>query len=248
MTQQTIPAPLTEAQVAQYYREGYLVVPGLVPSETIDRMLAAAPGAGEGSGWTATAFRHEQPDEDAALHQLLVEPHVVAAVEQIFEAPARVFYGMLAIVPAHGGTGLPWHQDNQYGQVLNGALNTFIALCDITPDKAILWVSPRSHLRGVQPSQDSLLYGKGHREAAVEPDNGIPLPPMKKGDACIFDRSTYHRSLQNETDQPRFAYAAQYIADYARMADTGEKSANQMRAADLRRQWQQAGLLEEASV
>jgi ectoine hydroxylase-related dioxygenase (phytanoyl-CoA dioxygenase family) len=64
-------------------------------------------------------------------------------VEQIFEAPARVYYGMLAIVPAHGGKGLEWHQDNMYDVVRDVLLNTFVALCDITTDKAILWVAPR---------------------------------------------------------------------------------------------------------
>jgi hypothetical protein len=49
---------------------------------------------------------------------MLVEPNIIAAVEQLFEAPARVYYGMTAVVPANGGNGLPWHQDNQYSQIL----------------------------------------------------------------------------------------------------------------------------------
>lgn len=59
----------------------------------------------------------------------------------------------------------------------------------------------------------------GHREAATAPTNGFPLAGMSKGDVCIFDYNTYHRSLQNETGEDRYAYAAQYMADYARKAD-----------------------------
>ena len=55
----------------------------------------------------------------------------------IFGNKPNVFYGMLAVVKARGGSGLPWHQDNQYTLVLGGAINIFAALCDITPDKAI---------------------------------------------------------------------------------------------------------------
>jgi hypothetical protein len=55
---------------------------------------------------------------------MLVEPNIIAAVEQLFEAPARVYYGMTAVCPANGGNGLPWHQDNQYSQILPAALNT----------------------------------------------------------------------------------------------------------------------------
>ena len=237
---------LTEEQIEHFYREGYVVVPGLVPTDEVDKALAAAPkeDAEAGGGWGARSFEHDKPDAEAALHRLLVEPHVVEAVQDIFAAPARVYYGMMAVVPAHGGKGLPWHQDNQYAQVLGGALNTFIALCDITPDKAILWVAPKSHRLGTQPSKDSELYGAGHREAAVEPENGVPLPAMKKGDACIFDRNTYHRSLKNETNEDRYAYAAQYISDHARNAGDGKRYPHQqMLATDLQQRWRKAELI-----
>jgi hypothetical protein len=62
----------------------------------------------------------------------------------------------------------------QYNQVLGGALNVFVALSDITPENAILWVAPRSHRLGTVASKDSERYGKGHREAAVEPEMGVP--------------------------------------------------------------------------
>src|ERR1700722_18033162 len=109
-------SPLTERQIEQYYRECYLVVGPLVPAESIERVVAEARkiSVTPGGGWTPSVFDHANPVANATMHQLLVEPHVVGAVEQIFEAPARVYYGMLAIVPARGGKGLEWHQDNMY--------------------------------------------------------------------------------------------------------------------------------------
>ena len=194
---------LTEEQLQHFYREGYVVVPGLLPQDTIDAVLAAAPEIGrEGGGWGAQAYDHAHPEAQAGIHRILTEPGIVDAARSIFGNEPRVLYGMLAVVPANGGTGLPWHQDNQYTQVLGGAINIFAALCDITPDKAILWVAPRSHRLGTQPSKATEQANtQGHREAAVEPENGQPLPTMKAGDVCIFDRNTYHRSLKNETDQ-----------------------------------------------
>lgn len=239
---------LTEAQIEHFYREGYVVVPGLVPIEEIDKVLAAAPKEQQpGGGWGAKAFQHKQPDDDAEVHRLLVEPHIVEAARDIFACEPRVLYGMLAVVPARGGTGLPWHQDNQYMQVLGGALNTFVALCDITPDKAILWVAPRTHRLGTQPSKDTEQANtQGHREAIVEPEGGMPLPGLKKGDVVIFDRNTYHRSLKNETDEDRFAYAAQYQSENARNADSGlidtPEFGPRMKAIDLRQSWTEKGL------
>jgi len=239
---------LTEEQLQHFYREGYVVVPGLVPRTSVDAVLAAAPPVeGEGGGWGAQIFDHARPEAQAGVHRLLVEPGIVDAARSIFGNEPDVFYGMLAVVKAHGGSGLPWHQDNQYTQILGGAINIFAALCDITPDKAILWVAPGSHRLGTQPSKENTDTAPGHREAVVAPENGIPLPAMRTGDVCIFDRNTYHRSLKNETDQPRFAYAAQYQSENSRDAQTGLRVspniAARLRATDLAEMWRRDGLL-----
>jgi ectoine hydroxylase-related dioxygenase (phytanoyl-CoA dioxygenase family) len=120
-----------------------------------------------------------------------------------------------------------------YSTILGRALNVFIALCDITPDKAILWVAPKSHLKGVQES----LTETGHKVAAA-PENGMPLPTLAKGSVCIFDRSTLHHSKRNETDEDRYAYAAQYSEEKARAAYLdGKKDNTRMLASDLAARW-----------
>jgi len=60
---------------------------------------------------------------------------------------------------------------------------------------------------------------------------------MRPGDTCIFDRNTYHRSVRNDTDLDRYAYAAQYLAENTRLAETGKKDPKRMQASDLRRLW-----------
>jgi ectoine hydroxylase-related dioxygenase (phytanoyl-CoA dioxygenase family) len=225
--------PLDEDQIAEFYREGYIVVKQLVAHEVIDSVVEEArkvPTNADGS-WTPKCFDFEKPLEDVALHQCLVAENIITAVEQIFDTRARAYFGMLAVVKAKGGKGLPWHQDNQYNKVLGRALNTFVALCDITPDKGILWVAPRSHLIGTQPSKAA---ENGHWEAEVEPKGGMPLPGLKKGDVCIFDRDTYHRSLKNDTNEDRYAYAAQYVEENARyVKNGGKKDPNKVMAREL---------------
>ena len=230
MSDATVTLTLSAEQIARYYREGYLLVRGLATPERVAAVAAEARQVQvePGGRWTPRIFDHQRPRSDRSLHQLLTDPRIVAAVEQVFEAPARVYYGMLAIVPAGGGTGLHWHQDNQYTQILGRALNVFVALDHITEDMALLWVSPGSHLRGLQPSESV----DGHRKAA-DPGDGVQLPPMRPGDVCLFDRYTLHRSLSNTTDRHRSAYAAQYMEIHARMAQTGEKDPLRMTAADL---------------
>lgn len=236
---------LDEAQLQHFYREGYVLVPGLVPQKPIEALLRAVPeGFATGEQWRPISFLHDQPLDNAPIHRLLIEPRLVEAVHDIFASAPRVYWGMLAVVPPHGGQGLPWHQDNQYDQVLGGALNAFIALCDIKPDKAILWVAPRSHLLGTQPSQTS-VSAPGHREAVIAPENGIALPAMQAGDVCIFDRNLYHRSLRNETGEARYAYAAQFVADHARRARNGERDPKWPLTDELAELWRNENTLDE---
>ncbi len=227
---------LTQEQIVQFYRDGYLVVEGLVPADVADEVVEANRGMNLESGgkWTPKIFDRDNPTRDAETHRLLTHPRVVEAVEDLLEAPARVFFGMLAVVPARGGEGLKWHQDNMYSTVLGRALNTFVALCDITPDMAILHVAPRSHaprshVHGVLAYE---VAEDQHRYAA-EPENGMPLPGLRKGDACIFDRNTLHHSKSNTTDRHRYAYAAQYMEAKGRLADTGELMPGRALARDL---------------
>ena len=210
---------LTPDQVDHYWRHGYVLVRGLVPREVTQRVVAAAerkaasnPERLTTSEWLPTILDFADPDAEPAIHEAFVTPRVMDAVEQLFEGPARSYYGMLATVNPHGGRGLQWHQDNQYNVVLGHALNTFIAISEITSERCNLWVSPGSHLWGVQPHIGPEV---GHKQAA-DPGNGICLPTLAPGDACIFHRNTLHRSLTNTTDQVRHAYAAQYSEAKAR--------------------------------
>jgi ectoine hydroxylase-related dioxygenase (phytanoyl-CoA dioxygenase family) len=226
---------MTEQEIQEYHREGYIVLRDLVRGEIIDEVLAASPAEYKrGGNWTPRVFNHDEPTTDWAIHQLLIEPAVVDAVEAIFESATRVYYGLVAVVPAGKGRGLPWHQDNMYSNVAGRALNVFMALCDIPPEKAGLWMAPRSHWVGLWPNHRAEEFG-GHRESDIEPENGIQLPAMHKGDVCIFDRFMLHRSLINETNEDRYAYAAQYQEDKARVQETGMKDPRKMRVAELRK-------------
>ena len=213
---------LSATDLAHYHREGYVLVRGLLDPADCATWRTAALGACTpvaGAAWTPVIFDHDHPDQRREVHGALVDARVLGAVEQLLGAQAQVWYGMAAVVPGGGGRGLPWHQDNQYTHILHHALNTFIALNDISPDMATLWVAPRSHLAGLTASHDR---GDGHREAAVAPANPLQLPALQAGDACIFNRNTLHRSLTNSTGQHRVAYAAQYVEAGGVHAATGE--------------------------
>ncbi len=226
---------LDETQLTTYWRDGYLVLPGLIEPAACAAVVQAGQRVPVGQDfWTPRSFEPTKPDEDRDIHALLVHPVVVGVASQLLRASPRVLWGMLAVVPAGGGRGLPWHQDNQYSAIQGRALNLFIALCDIPPERCNLWVAPGSHRRGILPSS----FIDGHHNTP-EPANGRCLAGLQMGDVCVFDRNTLHRSLRNETDQHRYAYASQYMEEFARN-DQGEMMPQQPMACDLARRWQSA--------
>jgi ectoine hydroxylase-related dioxygenase (phytanoyl-CoA dioxygenase family) len=241
-----MPNVLFPADLSHYHREGYVLVRGLVPAATcgIWRESVLQTGApASGGKWHPVIFNHENPDDKREVHGALVHDLVLGAVEQLLGPQAQVWYGMAAVVPGGGGSGLPWHQDNQYNHILHHALNTFIALNDISQDMATLWVAPRSHLTGVRPAH---LHDTGHREADVPPDNPLQLPALQAGDACIFNRNTLHRSLVNTTNMQRVAYAAQYVEASGVYAETGEP-VNRITGRALQARWGEQRRLENGA-
>jgi len=216
---------LTEDQVTEFHREGYILVRDAIEKSVCEEIVSAG-SAGvnpNATVWQARTFDWNNPTKDWEVHQLLGNERLIQIAEDLLEAPARVFYGMLAMVPAHGGKGLPWHQDNQYSFVLGRALNVFVALGEITPERGGLWIAPRSHTKGLVASHEAGGDLGGHRESNTEPENGFPVPHMGPGDLVAFDRNTLHRSVKNESDHPRYAYACQFCAEHARDATEGKR-------------------------
>ncbi len=228
---------LQETSVREYFREGYLLLPGLVRARTVERVLqAGGPEQIEGVTWRASVLDRHDLDADRERHLILIEPAVISVVETLLEDTVRVWYGMFAAVPP-GGDGLPWHQDNMYTRLLGRALNVFVALTPVHEQNAGLWLSPRSHWYGTLPAERNETTAPGHREAVAAPENGVPLPPMAPGDAVVFDRLMLHRSGRNHGDRPRLAYAAQYLADHTRLAESGAKDVSRIPVRELADRW-----------
>jgi len=109
---------LLEAEVEQFWREGWILVRQLAPPRAVAAVLEAgqeltdAEGepkwSAEGGGHQAQVFDHTQPLANGRIHALLREPAVYGAAAQLLGTEARVYYAFMAVVPGGGGTGLPW--------------------------------------------------------------------------------------------------------------------------------------------
>lgn len=215
------PLRLTDAEVAFYKNEGYLVLPGLLPTdmaaalrEEVYEVLAANGFSRERLGHaSSTADKLRQCGQYLAgslLDQLINGPEVRAIAARLIEGPAHMYLPFTAVKAAGGGGQFHFHQDNNYTQhePALGSINIWVAMVDMTPDNGCLLIVPRSHLQGQLASRNS-DDGDAHQQLDVDPLTALPIR-MRAGDAVAFTRLTVHGSGPNLTSEPRVAYALQY--------------------------------------
>jgi ectoine hydroxylase-related dioxygenase (phytanoyl-CoA dioxygenase family) len=213
---------VTEDMIEQFYREGYFYARGFITLETaaaINEENRDFTNTDNGAEWKSKAIINIEAERERypRTTAFLTSPEIIRVFEAILGAEVKLWMGMYAVVPPRG-TGLKWHQDNQYTHILGHMLNGFIALDHISQQNAGLWIAPRSHLLG---RQKNLNPEPGHKEAS-EPENGISCEPMSPGDAVIFHRETLHHSKENRTNEPRRAYAFQVASVNCRYAQSGK--------------------------
>ena len=238
MTQKTLSIQLTDAQVARFHDEGYLVVPGLLTADE------------------ACAFvRHQADPEAESLRQglrthlsdpfwrrLAHHPNVAGVARQILGGRPRIVQTMyMAKEPAGpdeelGGAGISLHQDSHYlPNEPDTLMACWIAMSDTDPENGGLCVAPGSHkdtLRettlNTNPEHMSWESDYGMRSpdgrewteklysfdvVGIEEEDLVRLT-VPRGSGVFFTSRTVHGSYANRSHtRPRLAFAVHYVKD-----------------------------------
>ncbi|MDB5406588.1 MAG: hypothetical protein JWL84_1500 [Rhodospirillales bacterium] len=110
----------------------------------------------------------------------------------------------------------PWHQDNGYNQLPTEHFQLWIALSEMTMDNGGLWIVAGSHKRLLPHTR----VGR-HMEAIGsriydEPAATKTFISAAAGDVVLFSSRALHKTYENVTDRPRWAYVAEFMrsSDY----------------------------------
>lgn len=238
---------LSQDQIAQYERDGHLVVEDVVSAEELDALrlrteqiasgeidyprdrLEYEPGA---RGDERSLERLRKINEGASLDPILGShtrhERILDIVESVLGPDVKYFGDQFFIKPP-GGIEKTYHQDSPYFTIEPMALVTaWTALDDVTLDNGCLYVVPGSHLEGPLDHNDPWMVGD--RQDMKIPDNAIDLTrerpvTMKAGDVSLHHSLILHRSGPNNTSQFRRAYAVHYMSAKSRWTgDPEEKS------------------------
>ena len=225
---------LTESQRADFTRDGFILVRGLLDGSWLRSLqpgIRAAfdrnrPAQEDGSG-PRTAYQEafvqvvnmgmREPDVRSLSRSSLLGQ---AAAELMKARGARIFVED-AMFKEDGRGHTPWHQD---GSALpmepRQMVTAWVPLLPVGLESGGLRLARGSHHLGlIGPVDISEATDKAFAE--LIDDQGlevVTLPPMEPGDVSFHDGATIHGALPNNSGRLREVMALHYFADGARIS------------------------------
>lgn len=225
--------PLSETELAQYERDGFLVFDSFLDQATVrefredlrayedDESILRSEGTitEPGKQEIRSIFGiHELSDR---FDRLTRDPRILAMVRQLLGSDAYIHQSRINFKPGFHGKGFDWHSDFETWHAEDGmprmrAVSFSITLTDNTPFNGPLMLIPGSHKTfvpcvGRTPEdnyQSSLkkqeLGVPNNRDLAAMADKyGIKAPTGPAGSLIIFECNTLHASNANMSPWPR---------------------------------------------
>ena len=249
VTWEGVSGPLSDTEVQQYDRDGFLFFPELISADQVDSLLAEAkslaaewPAARPGlvrepeSNIVRSIFRlHKISD---LYQQLFGDRRIYDRARQLLASDLYIHQSRVNYKPALDGKEFFWHSDFETWHVEDGmprmrALSVSIFLTESHEFNGPLMLIPGSHktyirCAGETPEnhfEQSLRrqeYGVPTREALelLTRDSTIVAPKGPAGSVVFFDCNTMHGSCGNLSPTPRINLFAVYNSVENAVVDT----------------------------
>ena len=225
--------PLSETELAQYERDGFLVFDSFLDQATVRQFREDLRGYEDDESILRSEGTITEPGKQEirsifGIHELsdrfdrlTRDPWILAMVRQLLGSEAYIHQSRINFKPGFHGKGFDWHSDFETWHAEDGmprmrAVSFSIALTDNTPFNGPLMLIPGSHKTfvpcvGRTPEdnyQSSLkkqeLGVPNNRDlAAMADDYGIKAPTGPAGSLIIFECNTLHASNANMSPWPR---------------------------------------------
>ena len=232
---------LSEAEIAQFRREGYVAIPDFFGTDEVDAMRAelerfkneglgrnvATDGDGVTSSTTQINYQIIPLNDKSALFRALpFHPKIIAVVGALIGTRFVRQLDQIFLKPAHTGAGTGWHTDNAYFKIKDPAKGTgmWIALHDATVANGTLRVIPRNFRRTFEHARD--MGSDHHIHMQADESEAVPIE-LPAGGAVFFNYGVAHGTRANTTDRERAGLAYHFLnTDYIpEHYDAGQRAA-----------------------
>ena len=218
---------LTDSQIGDYRRDGYIHLPRFFSEDIIkllvhtareDRILDESSfGKADGEGGIVRLSLWNHPT-DTIYGAVARSRSMVDAIESLLGGEVYHYHSKMIMKDARVGGAWAWHQDYGYWYQ-NGVLypelcSAFIAIDPCTRENGCLQVIKGSHHLGRldhQQTGDQAGIDPERLEAIVARLETVHVE-MDPGDLLLFHPNTLHRSDQNRSENPRWSMICCYNA------------------------------------
>ncbi|MGF1583027.1 MAG: phytanoyl-CoA dioxygenase family protein [Gemmataceae bacterium] len=219
---------INDDQIAQFEKDGFVIAHQLLSPEEVELLghIARADqaqkdtayGRADGEGGVVQLTVENDVPQDTIYGALVQSQRIVETMETLLGGEVYHYHHkMIQKEPKVGGA-WTWHQDYGYWYN-NGCLFPLMASCLMAVDKATkengcLQVLRGSHLMGRVdhgPVGEQTGADLERVNAALERLE-LVYCELEAGDAIFFHSNLLHRSDQNKSEQPRWAFIACYNA------------------------------------
>jgi phytanoyl-CoA hydroxylase len=213
---------LDEAQVAQFDRDGYVVVPDVVDAATLAEVVAEIDAAEakvqaflEGTEDQrvsiaeagAITFTTHLVTKSPRLREFARHPFFAGVCADLVGSDVNLYWDQAVYKKPEKPRRFPWHQDNGYAYVEpQQYLTCWVALTDATRDNGCPQVARGLHRRGTLAHTYVEPLGW---ECFTDPDD-VAVAEVPAGGVVVFSSLTPHLTGPNVTDATRKAYILQY--------------------------------------
>ncbi len=220
-------ALLSDAQVARYQEDGFVLAPGLFDAEEIDLLRRAARadheldrhafGRADGEGGVVRLSLWNHPG-DGIYGMFARCERLVRSAERLLGGEVYHYHSKMIMKDARVGGAWAWHQDYGYwyqnGVLLPLLTSVFVAVDPATRANGCLQVLRGSHACG---RLDHVLTGEqagadGERVDQLRQRLELVYVEMEPGDALFFHCNLLHRSDRNTSELPRWSMICCYNA------------------------------------
>jgi len=233
---------LTDAQVQQFDRDGYLRGARVLNDDQVeelrDELVRVIDDRDNSSVKQPALLRNLSADSETTIWQivniwqassaykrLLYNDTICQEMAQLTGAKTlRIWHDQIQYKPASTGGVNMWHQDAPLWPVLAPMteVSAWIALDDVDPENGCMSMVPGSHKWG---NNMETLFKIQAFDALPDTFEGHPIEvrtcPVQKGEVHYHHSLTWHGSPANKSGRPRRAIAIHFMTEETRYVGSG---------------------------
>jgi ectoine hydroxylase-related dioxygenase (phytanoyl-CoA dioxygenase family) len=213
---------LTDAQRAQFERDGFTVVENIFVGDELAQLTAELDDLeAKTERWLAKQDNGRANIAEAgaisftvwcvlrseAARRATTNPTMVALCNELLGPDVNLYWDQAVYKKPEKPRPFPWHQDTGYTFTSpQNYLTIWVSLNGATVDNGCPWVLPGAHVNGTLLHRwiDPIGW-----QCVDEPSGAVPAE-VPAGGAVVFSSLTPHQTGPNVTDEPRKAYIVQY--------------------------------------